>query len=75
MRMVVMKKGGEPGDVAINPDLVTHVRSSGGPYTDVYFKDHKIAVELPFREVVNLLSGDYERTPERRSGGNWLKPS
>lgn len=57
MKLVVMKKGGEPGDVAINPELVTHVRTASGPFTDIYFGEHRVAVEGTFSQVVARLSG------------------
>jgi hypothetical protein len=52
-----MKKGGEPGEVAINPDLVTHVRTASGPFTDIYFGEHRVAVEGTFSQVVARLTG------------------
>jgi hypothetical protein len=57
MKLVVMKKGGEAGEVAINVDKVTHIRSAAGPFTDVWFGDHRVAVEGSFRQVVAALSG------------------
>jgi hypothetical protein len=54
--LVVLKKGGEAGEVAINPDLVTHVRSAAGPFTDVWFGAHRVSVEGTFRSVVAALS-------------------
>ena len=60
MKLVVMKKGGEPGDVAINPELVTHVRTASGPFTDVYFGEYRVAVEGTFAQVVARLSGHTE---------------
>jgi urease alpha subunit len=57
LKLIVMKKGGEAGDVAINPDLVTHVRMVSGPYTDVYFGEHRVAVEGSFQQVVAKLTG------------------
>ena len=65
-----MKKGGEPGEVAINTDRVTHVRSATGPFTDVWFGDHRVAVEGSFRQVVAALSGEQppaETPPDK----NW----
>ena len=70
MKLVVMKKGGEPGEVAINADRVTHIRSAAGPFTDVWFGDHRVAVEGSFRQVVAALSGELppaETPPEK----NW----
>ena len=57
MELVVLKKAGEPGKIAINPDLVTHLRSSPGNFVDVFFGDVKVAVEGTFEEVVNRISG------------------
>lgn len=53
-----MKKGGEPGEVAINAELVTHVKSAAGPFTDIYFGEHRVAVEGSFQDTVNKLAGD-----------------
>ena len=58
MKLVVLKKGGEGGEVAINPDLVTHVRSAAGPFTDVWFGAHRVSVEGTFRSVVAALSAE-----------------
>ena len=58
VRLVVLKKGGEAGDIAINPDLVTHVRSAAGPFTDVWFGAHMVSVEGSFRSVVAALSAE-----------------
>lgn len=72
VKLVIMSKGGEPGEVAINPALVTHVRSVSGPFTDIYFGEHRVAVEGAFRLVVARLSDDQgaigAATPDR----NWL---
>lgn len=58
MRLVVFKKGGEPGEIAINPGQVTHIRSAVGPFTDVWFGAHRISVEGPFRAIVAALAGE-----------------
>ncbi|MDP9413017.1 MAG: hypothetical protein M3Q08_02780 [Pseudomonadota bacterium] len=71
VKLVVMKKGGEPGKIAINPAQVTHVRSSSGPFTDVFFGDHRIAVEGTFDQVVDALSGR-ELLPEQPAVRNWI---
>ena len=71
MKLIVMKKGGEPGQVAINPDKVTHVRTASGPFTDIYFGDHKIAVEGSFAQVVARLTGQAE-TDEPASAKSWF---
>jgi len=68
-RLVVMRKGGG-GKVAINPDLVTHVRSAAGAFTDIFFDGQQVAVEGTFEEVVARLTGK-DRRPEdgeRREG-------
>ena len=54
-RLIVMRKGGG-GKVAINPDLVTHVRSAAGAFTDIFFDGQQVAVEGSFEEVVARLS-------------------
>jgi hypothetical protein len=54
---VIFRRGGEPGKIAINPELVTEVRSSSGPYTDIHFGAHRIAVEGTFDQVHARLSG------------------
>lgn len=70
-RLVVMRKGGG-GKVAINPDLVTHVRSAAGAFTDIFFEGQQVAVEGTFEEVVARLSGrepkPSEGEGERREG-------
>jgi hypothetical protein len=55
-----MRKGGG-GKVAVNPDLVTHVRSANGAFTDIFFEGQQVAVEGTFDEVVARLSA-----PDRR---------
>jgi hypothetical protein len=54
---VIFRKGGEPGKVAVNPALVTEIRSSSGPYTDIHFGEHRLAVEGTFDQVHMRLSG------------------
>lgn len=74
VRLVILKKGGEPGEVAINPAQVTHVRSVAGPFTDIYFHEHRVAVEGGFRQVLALLVGEpdpVETKPER----GWITPA
>ena len=58
MPLIVMKRGGQPGNIAINTDLVTYVRSSAGPFTDIHFGEHLVSVEGSFEYVVGKLSGD-----------------
>jgi len=62
-RLIVMRKGGG-GKVAVNPELVTHVRSAAGAFTDIFFEGHQVAVEGTFEEVVARLAA-----PERKPGG------
>ena len=61
MKLIVMKKGGEPGEIAINPERVTYVRTASGPFTDIYFGDHRVTVEGTFQQVVARLTGAAER--------------
>lgn len=58
MPLIVMKRGGQPGSIAINPELVTYVRSSSGPFTDIHFGEHHVSVEGTFEQVVAKLTGD-----------------
>jgi hypothetical protein len=58
--LVVMKRGGQPGKVAINTDLVTYVRSAPGPFTDIHFGEHHVSVEGSFEYVVSRLGGTSE---------------
>jgi hypothetical protein len=71
VKLIVMKKGGEPGDVAINPDRVTHVRTASGPFTDIYFGEHRVAVEGTFAQVVARLTGQSE-LPEAPPAKSWF---
>lgn len=71
MKLIVMKKGGEPGNVAINPDKVTHVRTASGPFTDIYFGEHRVAVEGTFAQVVARLTGQAE-AEEGASAKSWF---
>ena len=78
-RLIVMRRGGG-GKVAVNPDLVTHVRSAAGAFTDIFFDGHQVAVEGTFEEVVARLSAPERRSElerreengERRDGGEGL---
>jgi hypothetical protein len=71
VKLIVMKKGGEPGDVAINPARVTHVRTASGPFTDIYFGEHRVAVEGTFAQVVARLTGQAE-IPEAAAPKSWF---
>lgn len=55
-RLIVMRRGGG-GKVAVNTDLVTHVRDAAGSYTDIFIAGQQVAVEGTFEEVVARLSG------------------
>jgi hypothetical protein len=71
VKLIVMKKGGEPGQIAVNPDKVTHVRTSSGPFTDIYFGEHRVAVEGTFAQVVARLTEQSE-TDEGASARSWF---
>jgi hypothetical protein len=71
VKLIVMKKGGEPGQVAINPDKVTHVRTASGPFTDIYFGEHRVAVEGTFAQVVSRLTGQAEEV-DPTAAKNWF---
>jgi hypothetical protein len=71
VKLIIMKKGGEPGDVAINPDRVTHVRTASGPFTDIYFGEHRVAVEGTFAQVVARLTGQSEEA-DAPSAKSWF---
>jgi hypothetical protein len=71
VKLIIMKKGGEPGEVAINPDRVTHVRAASGPFTDIYFGEHRVAVEGSFAQVVARLNGQSE-SADAPASKNWF---
>ena len=73
MAFVVMKRGGQPGNVAINPERVTHIRSASGPFTDIFFGDHHVSVEGTFEQVVARLSGQIEPVPAQPPVKTWLR--
>ena len=73
MALVVMKRGGQPGNIAINPDLVTYVRSASGPFTDIHFGEHHVSVEGSFEQVVAKLSGEAIVTAERAAPRTWIR--
>lgn len=68
-----MKRGGEPGEVAINPDRVTHVRASSGPFTDVHFGEYRIAVEGTLPQVIARLAGTDEISQQTSAAKAWLR--
>ena len=61
LKLVIMKRGGEPGEVAINPDLVTHVRATSGAFTDIHFGEYRIAVEGTLHQVIARLASSAEQ--------------
>jgi hypothetical protein len=65
-QFVIFRKGGEAGKVAVNPALVTEIRSSSGPYTDIHFGAHRVTVEGTFEQVQERLT--------RESGGTEPPP-
>ncbi len=65
-RFVTFRRGGQPGRVAVNADLVTDIRSSAGPFTDIFMGGHQVTVEGAFDHVVTLLSGRREEDEEQR---------
>ena len=67
---VTFKRGGMPGRVAINAALVTDVRSSAGPFTDIFMGDHQVTVDGTFEHVVTMLSGKRE---DESQSPDWLK--
>ena len=76
VKLVVFRKGGEAGEVAINPEHVSHVRTASGPFTDIYIGDQRIAVEGSFSHVLAKLTGCVEPAveppPQVKS---WLAPT
>jgi len=59
-QFITFKRGGQPGRVAVNPALVTDVRSSAGPFTDIFMGNHQITVEGAFDHVVTMILGRHE---------------
>ncbi|HEX8217321.1 MAG TPA: hypothetical protein VF577_07640 [Allosphingosinicella sp.] len=51
MKLITMRRGGAGGQVAINVDLVTQIRSTTGPFTDIYFAGEFVTVEGQFAQV------------------------
>jgi hypothetical protein len=70
-KLVVLKKGGG-GRVAVNPEMVTHVRSAAGAFTDIFVGGQQIAIEGTFEEVVHQLAAPARRAedgPPAPTGG------
>lgn len=73
-RFVVMKRGGQPGSIAINPDKVTYIRSALGPFTDIHFGEHHVSVEGTFEQVIARLSGQMPSLPgQQPQAKNWIR--
>jgi len=60
VKLIVFRKGGEAGEVAINPEHVSHVRTASGPFTDIYIGEQRVAVEGSFAQVIARLTGGVE---------------
>lgn len=73
MTLIVMKRGGQPGSIAINPELVTYVRSSSGPFTDIHFGEHHVSVEGTFEQVVARLTADARPGIDKPVIKSWIK--
>ncbi len=71
MQIVVFRKAGDPGKVAVNPALVTHLRSGPGNFVDLFFGEVKVAVEGTFEDVVNRLCGAEVQRRERDPAKDW----
>jgi hypothetical protein len=56
LKLVIMKRGGGGGEVAVNVDRVTYVAATPGPFTDIYFGDLHVTVEGTFQFVCARLS-------------------
>lgn len=72
MPFVQMKRGGQPGNIAINPELVTYVCSSSGPFTDIHFGEHKVAVEGSLEYVLATLTG-MPGAAQPQAARSWIK--
>ena len=73
MPFVVMKRGGQPGTIAINTDRVTYVRSAAGPFTDIHFGEHHVSVEGTFDQVIAKLSGQGSAVSPGQPAKTWLR--
>jgi hypothetical protein len=72
LKLIILKRGGQSGEVAINVERVTHVSSAPGAFTDVHFGDHRVAVEGSFHQVTARLSGSLEPVSEKSPARSWL---
>ena len=72
-KLIIMKKAGEPGEVAVNPDRITLVRATTPSFTDIFFGAERVAVEGSFNQVVARLNS--ELTGTENAPKDWLKRS
>lgn len=63
MKLVIMKRGGQRGEVAVNVDRITYVAATPGPFTDIYFGDFHVTVEGTFQQVCARLSAEAAVVP------------
>ena len=73
-RFVVFKRAGEIGKVAVNPSLVTEIRSTSPVFTDIHFGEHRVAVEGTLDQVIERLSDQPEPEGLGQRPANWLQP-
>lgn len=76
MKLVIMKRGGQRGDVAVNVDRITYVAATPGPYTDIYFGDFHVTVEGSFQQVCARLSSEAAVVAPAADGNaprNWFQ--
>ena len=71
-KLIILQKAGEPGNVAINPDMVTHLRQGPGNFVDVFFGETKVAVAGTFEDVANRLSGEEVARRGRDPARDWF---
>ena len=76
MKLVIMKRGGQRGEIAVNVDRVTYVAATPGPFTDIYFGDFHVTVEGSFHQVCARLSNEPPPLTAPADGGpprNWFQ--
>lgn len=77
MKLVIMKRGGQRGELAVNVDRITYVAATPGPYTDIYFGDYHVTVEGTFHQVCARLNSEMPTAaaaaPEGGSPRNWFQ--
>jgi hypothetical protein len=74
-QFVTFKRAGESGRVAVNPAMVTELRSTTGPFIDIHFGDHRVAVEGTLQQVIAMLSTPTASARETPLGDSWLGAS